>query len=248
MQAPVFTTPNKLCAAGIFVVAGLTLWPFWLNSYQAHKRALPVKVSEKAAATVTLLPHVTKTNADNGDDTRASCEVPSYLQGILPPVVHGLAISDVAGPAAQGQEGGVRAKRVQYKLVAFSHWPEPQALGPSQSQIMLISVRPEESATLLWQSAEDEYYEPKIISQPDWQYQGHQVYLIARQAGAAAVDLQPVWIAGEAVKLLPSLYSEHFEIKEAPGNKHELVGYWREGGQNLDQAHVFDWNGRRFAL
>ena len=58
--------------------------------------------------------------------------------------------------------------------------------------------------------------------------------------------VKPVWISRGAVQSLPEVAGEHFEIKSAQNDKHQLVVYWRDGEQNLDTPHTYRWNGREF--
>jgi hypothetical protein len=171
-------------------------------------------------------------------DTIPTCERPAELAGVLPELLHGLAVADAGGPKGT------------YELVVWSHWPQSVAgAGPSRSQIMLVARDSKGKMRTVWKSEEEEGgYGPQIITEPDWKYNGHQVFLINRNMGAAMVVCQPVWVGNKTVHMLPDLGADFFRVTEnGETHKHQLLGYDRSGDLCIERPRTYNWTGRDFA-
>ena len=220
------TNTNNAGKIGLALAATVALTlPVAIWSVLRHTPAQPAVIAPAAA--------------DAGlTESLTCCSIPTYLKELLPPYVHGLAVEDV-GPA----EGG-------YKMVVWSRWPEnTPGAGPSTSQILLVSTKGGQKAHLVWKSDEEEgYYAQKIRVIPDWKHKGHQVFVVMRQSGAAAVTCRPVWVNKKSLQMLPDVAAERVEISELnKSHKHKLVCYARIGPNLDDKPEVFLWNGNQFA-
>jgi hypothetical protein len=164
---------------------------------------------------------------------------PKFLEGVIPKDVNGFAMQDVDGPPGK------------YKLVVWSqakYTPEHTVEG-WRSKIELFSVEANAPATEIWQSEEEELYEPRISVVPEWKCHGQQVFLVRRQAGAAAELLDPVWIENGVVHKLPQVLADYFEIKQLPSDapKTQLVGYSRFP-ESFEVPRLYEWNGEGFVV
>jgi hypothetical protein len=124
-----------------------------------------------------------------------------------------------------------------------------EAIDGWRSRIRLILAKPGRDVVTIWQSANEDLYQPGITVLPEFNYQGHQVYLIFRHAGAAAVVLDPIWIDKDSVHRLPSILEDYFEIQrlKAPHKPQVrcLVGYSRPVG-NFEMPTIYHWSGDDF--
>jgi hypothetical protein len=167
-------------------------------------------------------------------------QTPKFLDGVIPKDVNGFAMQDV-----DGQPG-------KYKLVVWcqSKYTAQHQVEGWRSKIELFAVEADTHATEIWQSDDEELYEPKISVVPQWQCHGHQVYLVLRQAGAAAELVDPVWVENGVVHKLPQVLADYFEIKKPERSdfaKTQLIGYSR-CPQSFEMPKFYQWNGEGFVV
>lgn len=152
---------------------------------------------------------------------------PAFLRGLLPKVVHSLSIKNVD------------ESKGRYKLIA---WAEDFA----DSQIGLVEVKAGKSR-IVWQSAKTEWYHPQIKILPGCKCNGHQVFLVFWQGGAAWQWVQPVYVEGQTVHMLHSFDQEIFEVCAFPDHTHRLVGYHRQFFPEMfEKPTIYAWTGCTF--
>jgi hypothetical protein len=152
---------------------------------------------------------------------------PAFLKGVLPKVVRSLAIKNVDESLGR------------YKLVS---WAEDFA----DNHIGLVEVKAGKSK-MVWQLEQDGLYCPQIEVMTGCKRNGHQVYLVLRQEGAAWQWVQPVCVEGSVVHMLPTFDEEIFEIRAFPDHTHRLIGYHREYlPWQYEKPTIYEWTGSSF--
>lgn len=173
-------------------------------------------------------------NADEPTVSVLAVPKPKYLEALLPEVIHGLAVQDLD-------------KTGEHKLVAWAQWAKKPLFEGFRSRIELIEAKPGTAARSIWQSKEEQLYEPRIKVVPDWTCQGHQLYVVLRQAGAAAELADLLWFDDGAIHQLPTMEGDFFEIgKLGTDDEHQLICHARPGPQGLDIPEIYLWNGEKF--
>jgi hypothetical protein len=166
-------------------------------------------------------------------------QTPKFLDGVIPRDVNGFAMQDVDGPPGK------------YKLVVWcqAKYTAEHTVEGWRSKIELFSVEANGHATEIWQSEDEELYEPRISVVPEWKCHGQQVFLVRRQAGAAAELVDPVWVQNGVVHKLPEVLADYFEIKQLPSDapKTQLIGYSRFP-ESFEVPKLYEWNGEGFVV
>jgi hypothetical protein len=233
----------------IAILAAPAIWltSLWARRYSALVLLIPVMAISCIFLTsqhITLPASSPVSSAACLERAGSFVGKPRFLDGIIPDVVDTFVVLNV-----DGANGGL-------KLVAWCQPIDPTRhladdRFDSQSGVELISVKAGQKATSICHAFGDGLYNPRILAIRDCKYQGHQVFLLLRNDGAAVEVAEPFWIDNHCLRALPPIGAERFEIRELNGPKstrqQHLIGYSRIVGSS-EMPCIYDWSDEQFVV
>lgn len=101
---------------------------------------------------------------------------------------------------------------------------------------------------LIWQAPVEEFYEPAVYGAPEWNFRGQPVFVVLRQAGAAATVADVITISAQSrVKVLARVLGDRVDVIQPAGSTLScLAVYERPEGTTMSVPRLMAWNGTTF--
>lgn len=101
---------------------------------------------------------------------------------------------------------------------------------------------------LIWQAPVEEFYEPAVYGAPEWIWRGQPVFVVLRQAGAAATVADIITISSQSrVKVLARVPGDRIDVIQPAGSTlSALALYERPEGTTMSVPRLMTWNGSNF--
>lgn len=160
--------------------------------------------------------------------------VPSYVSKVVP-----------KGPVdVVTMEAGDKGR---FSVVVYSKRSPEGEYTNLKSDIFVFdnaSLKPR----LIWQSPVEEFYEPAVYGAPEWNSRGQPVFVVLRQAGAAATVADIITISSQSrVKVLARILGDRIDVIQPAGSTLSVLAlYERPEGTTMSVPRLMAWNGTGF--
>jgi hypothetical protein len=155
-----------------------------------------------------------------------------------------LVCAAACGKTAAGQDL-VFQNFPERKDVGILCWSIPDQGAGYLSQIIVFETDRRGISRLLWQSALDNSYSPRIRFIPEVRAQGLPVALVERQTGASSSELDVIGRSGGHIASLIEIDGFKFDTTPLDGSKLPFIVAHRDASI-LDVPSIYRWNGSRF--
>ena len=145
------------------------------------------------------------------------------------------------GKTAEGQEI-VSGRFPESEDIAIVCWSIPEPRAGFLSQISVVQTDAHGVARLLWQSALENSYSPKIRFIEEIMVQGLPLALVERQTGAASSQLDVIGKRDGRVARLLRLDGFEFDVEPLDGGKLPFL-IAHTDASILDVPEIYRWNG-----